>query len=218
MKQVARMEKSSLDSARFHALWNRNRVSSGGADAAAVWAELREQFGRPNRHYHDETHIAHCLVELDGARDLIGNPDMVELALWFHDAIYEPGDKKNELHSAELFLGYAQDALPVVLVKEVYDAILATVHQQQPERNNARFVVDIDLSSFGLPWPEFMADCHALRKEQVNLPDSEFYPGKRKFLRHLIERSNIFFTPYFRQRYEDAARANIERYLKLIEE
>ncbi|HEX4881324.1 MAG TPA: hypothetical protein VFV18_03155 [Porticoccaceae bacterium] len=216
MSQAQGAAQQLLDRDRFCALWDRNRASAQGPAAAAIWAYLMEQFRQPHRHYHDHKHIAHCLAELDAARNEIGNPDMVELALWFHDAIYEPGDRNNELRSAELFLSYAQTALPATLAKEIYDAILVTVHQRQPERNNARFVVDIDLSSFGLPWPEFMADCHALRKEQVNVPDSEFYPGKRKFLYHLIERSSIFATPSFRQRYEDAARINIERYLGLI--
>lgn len=217
MKQAQGSGQSLLDPNRFCALWDRNRASAHSPEAATIWAYLMEQFRQPHRHYHDQKHIAHCLAELDTARNEIGNPDMVELALWFHDAIYEPGDRNNELRSAELFLSYAQTALPATLAKEVYDAILVTVHQRQPERNNARFVVDIDLSSFGLPWPEFMADCHALRKEQVNVPDSEFYTSKRKFLRGLIDRSSIFVTPSFRQRYEDAARTNIERYLKLIE-
>ena len=217
MKQAGRMEKSLLDSARFCALWDRSRASNRGTDASAIWADLVDQFRRPNRHYHDETHIAHCLAELDGARNLIGNPDMVELALWFHDAIYEPGDHDNESRSAELFLGYARDALPEPLVRDVYDAILATVHREIPEKGNARFVVDIDLSSFGLPWPKFMADCHALRKEQIDVNDSEFYRSKRKFLRSLIDRNSIFVTPYFCQRYEDAARTNIQRYLDLVE-
>lgn len=211
------MEKSLLDSARFCKLWNTSRTATDGADAAVVWADLSEQLSSSNRHYHDETHIVHCLAELDGARDRIGNPDMVELALWFHDAVYEPGDKNNELRSAELFLGYAQNTLPTPLVKDVYDAILATVHQQVPEKGNARFVVDIDLSSFGLPWPKFMADCHALRLEQIDVADGEFYTSKRKFLRGLIDRTSIFATTYFRERYEDAARTNIQRYLDLVE-
>ena len=217
MKQAGRMEKSLLDSARFCALWDRNRAAARGIDASAIWAELADQLGRPNRHYHDETHIAHCLAELDGALNQIGNPDMVELALWFHDAIYEPGAHDNELRSAELFLGYARDILPEPVVRDVYEAILATVHQQVPEKGNARFVVDIDLSSFGLPWPKFMADCHELRKEQIDVADSEFYRSKRKFLRSLIDRSSIFVTPYFRQRYEDQARTNIQRYLDLVQ-
>lgn len=208
---------SRLESRRFCALWDRNRASANGPEAITIWAYLTGEFRQPHRHYHGQTHIAHCLSELDAVCNEIGNPDMVELALWFHDAIYEPGEKNNELRSAELFLGYARGALPAPLVKEVYDAILATIHQHPPERNNARFVVDIDLSSFGLPWSEFMADCHALRKEQIHIPDSGFYPGKRKFLHHLIERSSIFTTPSFQRRYEIAARANIERYLKLIE-
>jgi len=217
MKQTGRMDNARVDAARFRALWNRNCAFPRGADAADIWAHLKDLLNQPHRHYHDQTHIAHCLAELDGARNRIGNPDAVELALWFHDAIYEPGALDNEARSAALFLDYAKDALAEPLAREVHDAILATVHRQIPDKGNERFVVDIDLSSFGLPWPKFMADCHALRREQMQITDSEFYHNKCKFLHSLIDRSSIFATPYFRQRYEDAARINIQRYLDLVE-
>jgi predicted metal-dependent HD superfamily phosphohydrolase len=217
MKQTSKMNQSRVNSARFCALWNRSRAFARGADASNIWGYLIDQFSEPHRHYHDQTHIAHCLAELDGARNRIGNPDAVELALWFHDAIYEPGARDNEARSAALFLNYAKDALAEPLAREVHDAILATVHRKVPDRGNARFVVDIDLSSFGLPWPRFMADCHALRREQIDIADGEFYRNKCKFLHSLVDRSSIFVTPYFRQRYEDTARTNIQRYLELVE-
>jgi predicted metal-dependent HD superfamily phosphohydrolase len=217
MKQTGKMAQSLMNSDRFCALWNRSRAVPRGADASTIWARLIDQLNQPHRHYHDQTHIAHCLAELDGARNRIGNPDAVELALWFHDAIYEPGARDNEARSAALFLDYAKDALAEPLAREISDAILATVHRKIPDKGNARFVVDIDLSSFGLPWPRFMADCHALRREQIDIADGEFYRNKCKFLHSLIDRSSIFVTPYFRQRYEGAARINIQRYLDMVE-
>lgn len=201
---------------RFIALWKRNAGTAAAGIAERSWSCLITHFSEAHRYYHDGKHMRHCLRELDGAAHEIGNPDVVEMALWFHDAIYDPGAADNEAQSARLFESFAEPALNPNFTREVREAILDTVHQALPESGNARFVVDIDLSSFGLPWQEFMADSHALRKEQMHLSDPEFYQRKCAFLKTLIDRDRIYATRYFHDLYELAARTNIERYLRVM--
>lgn len=202
---------------RFLDLWKRNATAPAAAIAERSWSCLMTHFSEPHRFYHNHGHLRHCLRELDGAADQIGNADVVEMALWFHDAIYDAGADDNEERSARLFESFAQRTLNPQFIREVRDAILDTVHKALPETGNARFVVDIDLSSFGLPWGEFMADSHDLRKEQMQFSDPEFYRRKCDFLKSLIDRNTIYATSYFRNRYEAAARTNIERYLNLMQ-
>lgn len=201
---------------RFVALWKRNAGTAAAEVAERSWSCLITRFSEAHRHYHDYKHMRHCLRELDGAAHRIGDADVVEMALWFHDAIYEPGAADNEIRSARLFESFAAPVLNPNLTREVSSAILDTVHKTLPEADNARFVVDIDLSSFGLPWPEFMADSHALRKEQMHLSDREFYQRKCAFLKSLIDRDRIYATQYFGNLYELAARTNIEHYLRFM--
>lgn len=202
---------------RFLVLWQRNAAAPTAAVAERSWSYLMTRFSEPHRHYHGRNHLRHCLRELDQAADQIGDADMVEMALWFHDAIYDAGADDNEERSAQWFESVAEQALNPKFIREVREAILDTVHRALPEAGNARFVVDIDLSSFGLPWGEFMADSHALRKEQMHLSDQDFYRRKCVFLKSLIDRSTIYATPYFRNLYEVAARTNIERYLNIVQ-
>jgi predicted metal-dependent HD superfamily phosphohydrolase len=74
-------------------------------------------------------------------------------------------------------------------------------------------MVDIDLSSFGSHWSEFLRDTRNVRKEQTHVPDAVYYPAHARFLKMLLNRSRIFHTDFFHERYEESARRNIDRLL-----
>ena len=135
---------------RFARLWQRCAGESG--DPSPVWATLSQRYGEEHRFYHNLDHIEHCLGELDQAGDQVEDRDAVELAIWFHDLVYEIGAGDNEAQSAALFRQLALPALPDTLVDEVCELILATVHTGPARDPAAACMVDIDLSSFGLPW------------------------------------------------------------------
>jgi predicted metal-dependent HD superfamily phosphohydrolase len=175
-----------------------------------------DHFAEPHRHYHGKAHIEHCLHEFDQASSAMENPDAVEMALWFHDVIYAAGASDNEEKSANLFERLARHALEEPFANEVGSLILDTTHIELPTTSNAKYTVDIDLASFGRPWPEFMADCHALRNEQTTFSHEEYYRKKCAFLNSLLARPHVFSTPHFRERYESAARQNMARYIELI--
>src|SRR5690242_9270349 len=84
---------------RWLALWK----ACGANGAQQAWYEhLSAAYGAPQRHYHNQQHIAECLAEFDSARHLALEPAAVELALWFHDAVYNPKASDNEEQSAAL--------------------------------------------------------------------------------------------------------------------
>lgn len=75
------------------ALWQ--RIGAHG-DPHAVYNDLVTRYSESHRAYHTLAHIQHCLDEFEQVRHLIANPDAVELALWYHDAIYDTKAKDNE--------------------------------------------------------------------------------------------------------------------------
>ena len=203
-----------MDRKRFEALWSR-RVGDG---AGAVFDELETLYGEPHRRYHTTAHIEHCLRQFDLAAGAMDEPDAVEMALWFHDAIYAVPGPENELRSAELFAARAAGRGSEQFRSTVHRLIMATCHLDPPPATlDESFMVDIDLSSFGLPWEEFLQDSRAVRAELPHLTDAEFYPRQRKFLESLASRPAFCFTEFFRDRHEARARMNIERLCARLE-
>jgi len=201
-----------VDQGRFEALWGR----CVGTGAAPAFALLERGYAEAHRRYHTAAHIKHCLRQFDLAAAGMDEPDWVELAIWFHDVIYQPGASDNERRSADLFLELSGDRAEPELRAAVDDLIMVTVHPFPPRTGDQRYVVDIDLSSFGLPWKEFLRDSVAVREEFPHLSDAEFYPGQSKFLESLIARPHFCYTEFFRARHEQRARDNIAGYLEAL--
>ena len=125
-------------------------ASFGARESETVYAELFAAYSEPHRHYHTTAHIGDCLAQLDQARETTEAPHEVELALWFHDAIYNPASSKNEAESAK----WAKEFLRSVGATEdqqarVSNYIMATKHDAEPDGGDATLVVDIDLSILG---------------------------------------------------------------------
>jgi len=196
--------------ARFAALWARC-LDRDELEGANVLNQLAQLYAEPHRHYHTLGHIRHCLNEFDRASALMDHPDAVELALWFHDAIYVSGAKDNERRSADLFRQWTDGRAAPAFQQRVDDLIMATTHREAPSRDDARFIVDIDLSSFGLPWEAFERDGRLIRAEFVGIADEQYYSGHLRFLQVLRNRPTFFNTEFFQQRYESVARENLTR-------
>lgn len=145
-------------------------------------------------------------------------PDAVEMSIWFHDVIYDARASDNEEKSARYFVKVCGNDIDERFRSKVHDLIIVTIHKELPLTSDEKFMVDIDLSSFGLPWDKFLKDSEAVREEFRHLNDEEFYPTQKQFLESLISRKYFCFTEFFRERHEKRARQNITRYLDQLEQ
>ncbi len=203
-----------LDGARFRALWARRCTPAPRERPNGdVFALLAGHYTELHRRYHTAAHINHCLSQLDLAHPWIAAPDTLEMALWFHDAIYDPQATDNELKSAELFRQCSRGVASGSFRDDVYRLIMATRHSEPPAREDEKWVVDIDLSGFGAPRDVFERESDAVRQEFTHLSDTQFVAGQCRFLASLQNRPRIYATDFFRERYERRARENIARQL-----
>ena len=174
-------------------------------------------YSERHRAYHTLNHLSHCLDELEDARHLANQPNQVEMALWFHDAIYDPKAKDNEQRSAELCRRTAKETgLPEAFGRKAYDLVLATQHHGAPEGDDARLLVDIDLSILGRPKDAFDEYETNIRKEYHFVPPDRYRSARSAILRSFLDRPDIYSTDFFRQKYETRARANLKRSLAYL--
>jgi predicted metal-dependent HD superfamily phosphohydrolase len=203
--------------ARFQGLWRRRLLPGSTDHSDAVWEAMEAKYAEPHRHYHDEGHLAHCFGQLELVRDQVACPDAVEMALWFHDVINEPGHTDNETRSADFFRDWARGVMEDGFIAAVVELILATTHRVPSEDRDQQFICDIDLTSFGCPWECYKRDTDNLKAEFPG-SDEDYYRGKRAFLGAMLNKPRIFQTDFFHDRYEDQARDNIRRLLELFDQ
>ena len=199
-----------LDGA-WRALWS--RLGSTG-DPEPLFQELAARYSEPHRAYHTLAHVSHCLDEFEAVRTQARDPAAVELALWMHDAVYDPRAKDNEEKSAGLAIVILRHAgLPEALGSTVADMIRASTHRAVPDDSDTRLFADIDLSILGQPAPVFDEYERQVRREYAWVPEALFRAGRGAIVRSFLERPAIYGTDCFRAKYEEAARANLTRSL-----
>jgi len=192
-------------------LWRRLGVT---ADTQPIWSELVAHYSTPPRAYHNLAHIGHCLSEFESVRALCTDPKSIEMAIWYHDAIYVSHASDNEEQSAALAVRDLQKmGLPYAdaFGATVTNLILATKHRDPPGSPDAALLVDIDLSILGQPVELFDAYERQIREEYQWVSDEGFRHGRARVLKTFLDRPAIFATETFSGRYEAAARENLRR-------
>lgn len=192
--------------------WQRLWRSAGAAAEPAAWYDrLTQAYAEPQRHYHNQQHIAECLAELDGARHLARQPEVVELALWFHDAVYDPKAGDNEERSAALAVECLRAGGLEQLAGTVSELVMATKLHGADAGPDAALIVDVDLSILGKGETRFAEYEAQIRKEYSWVPKLVFNSKRAGILKRFLARDRIYATEYFSDRYEQIARQNLER-------
>jgi len=177
-----------------------------------IYGELVNAYTAPDRHYHDIRHIAHCLSELDGVRHLAHNPQAIEVAIWFHDVVYDGRLKDNEEQSADVAAAALKRlGASDVFIGEVQQLILFTRHDVEPSTSDGKLMADIDLASLALAPDRFDENSRRIRSEYLHVPEDTFIRNRNNMLGVLLKRPRIYYTDVFRDRYEGQARENLER-------
>lgn len=187
-------------------------------DPSDSFGYLVSRYSEPHRKYHDLSHIQDCLAKFDQMRDLTENVVAVELAIWFHDIVYDPLSRTNEEDSAETFRAVmAPYALSEVLCRTVCDLILSTRHVSAPETIDAAVLHDVDLSILGSESDAYLNYCRCIREEYSGYADDPYREGRAQFLRKMLGMEWIYCTAHGRDRYEPRARQNLVRELALLQ-
>jgi predicted metal-dependent HD superfamily phosphohydrolase len=186
------------------------RVGARG-DVAGNGAALLARYADPSRHYHDLTHLDEVLRNVDELADVAHAPDVVRLAAWFHDAVYDPQASDNEDLSARLAEHMLADMrVDDAIVAEVARLVrLTATHDPADDDSDAAVLCDADLAILAADDTRYAQYNAGVRAEYAHVPDDDFARGRSAVLRQLMAQPSLFRTPTAHAAWETAARANV---------
>lgn len=190
---------------RWLALWQRLGLPGDGAS----WHQrLIKAYSEPQRHYHTMQHLEECLAELDAAETAghITSPDMIQAALWFHDAVYDPQGSDNEELSAQM----AENALTGSSYESSVRRLIMLTKKHEPEGGaDDAWMINIDLAIFGQPAERALEYERQIRQEYAWVPEAAYREKRREILAAFLSRPRIYLTDWFHARYDRRARENL---------
>ncbi len=194
----------------FEHSWTRTWSGLGLQPDANLFEALMAAYAEPQRRYHSLQHLEECLGHFEQVRELAEHPEEVEIALWFHDAVYDIRGATNERQSADwavraLMTGNASRSTQ----NRVEQLIMATRHDAAPGDSDERLLVDIDLSILGAAPKRFAEYDGQIRAEYSWVPEAIYVMKRKAVLSSFLARTSIYSTAYFRERYETQARINL---------
>ncbi|MFJ7270779.1 hypothetical protein ACIQV3_29750 [Streptomyces sp. NPDC099050] len=215
----------------LRARWHATTTAAGAApdrDPAPYADRLLTAWAEPQRRYHTTAHLADVLARVDVLADEArreAHPEpadrpAVELAAWFHDAVYRPDRSENEERSAAL----AERALPELGIDgdrtaEVARLVRLTItHDPAPGDTNGELLCDADLGVLAGPAEQYAAYAAAVRAEYGFVPDEAFREGRAAVLRRLLALPRLFRTAYGAAHWEAPARTNLAAELAELSE
>jgi len=176
-------------------------------------AALLARYGEKHRRYHTAEHLAEVLGWVDTLADLAEDPVAVELAAWYHDAIYDPtaGAGESERRSAALAVAELRLlAQPESTIAEVERLVLLTAgHEPEPGDADGAVLADADLAILGADPQRYARYAAAVRAEYAHVPDEAWFAGRAAVVRHFAERTRLYATDRAHSLLDAAARRNL---------
>lgn len=193
------------------------RVGLDPTVGAATIAEVLAAHAEPDRRYHDLRHLAECFELVDTMVDL-SPPDRsaVELAIWFHDVVYEPTARDNEARSATRARVFLERAGRPDVAPPVVEAIEMTAGHAPIARGPVVDAVhDADLGILGASSDRYDEYATDIRLEYAHVSDEDFREGRSRILRTFLAMRRIYVRPDMAER-EITARRNLEREVRAL--
>jgi len=202
--------------ASWQRLWNElgARTVNGG-----LMNQLVAAYSERHRHYHTLQHLRECLAHLEASGSLAQRPAEVELALWFHDAVYDPRRQDNEARSA----AWAGDSVRAAgcdeaIAQRVHALVLATqAHAGEGGDRDTQLLLDIDLSILGATPQRFAEYERQIRAEYAHVDEAAFRAGRARVLQGFLARPFVYLTAPYREALEARAKVNMGQALAALQ-
>lgn len=184
------------------------------ADAYPPFDRLVAAYSEPHRHYHTLEHLDEMFRVVRRLENRCRDVGAVRLAVWFHDAVYDPSARDNEERSAALVTDLlGRLGIPGGVLDRVSGLIKITAHLSTEATvgdPDGDVLVDADLAILGASEERYRRYADDIRREYAFAPEVAYRVGRAAVLRRFLARPRIYRTPPMSDSGEAAARRNIE--------
>ncbi|XP_048731044.1 uncharacterized protein LOC125648151 isoform X2 [Ostrea edulis] len=178
------------------------------------WEHIEQRYNESQRHYHTLRHLEEMFQHFDQFQNELIHPELVSLAIFFHDIIYDPKAPDNEERSADVFVQFSQEAgnLKENQVEKVKEWILLTkAHTiQDNAEKDLQYFLDMDMAVLGRSSEEYKKYAEQIRKEYSHVPDPEFRKRRSAILQDFTQRQRIFASDEFNKMFHGTAIQNMK--------
>ncbi len=202
--------------------WNGLLKDLNRVDDGSLFKEIVLRYKEKSRYYHTLDHIFSCFNEFDEIRHMIIDPLSFALGLIVHDIYYDPKKSDKEIVGDSVqYVSYLCSKLNLSSDFEMRTRGIVQVsdHKTPPKTIDEKFAVDIDLSILGQDEKVYDEYVQNIRKEYSHIGDEDFRKGRAEILQYFFDRSlknGIYYTQYFRDKYEKKARFNLSREIYML--
>ena len=183
------------------------------ADAAPVMDVLLAAYQSADRHYHNLEHLDEMFRVAGRLAGITDDLRAVQLAIWFHDAVYDSRAKDNEARSADLAVKLLGPiGVPRSELEKLVRLIDATAHRANalpPVDRETTLLVDADLAILGAAPERYREYAAAIRAEYDWVPEESYRTGRAAVLEQFLARPRIFWTDALHDECDEPARANL---------
>lgn len=181
------------------------------------WHGIEKAYTASSRHYHNFQHLVDLHSELSSVKSEMDDPEVIWMAMFYHDIVYNTFRTNNEEKSAELASKRLLSiSFPIQKTEKCQRLILTTKSHVISEDNDINLFTDADLSILGKSTEKYRQYLLEVRKEYGYFPGFLYYPARKKVLHHFLSMPYIYKTAFFREKYESQARLNISEELRQL--
>jgi len=173
--------------------------------AGQTFEDVARRFAEAGRYYHTLDHIQDVLATVENLGSFAQKLNVVKLAVWLHDVIYDSKASDNEERSAE----YAERLCQRLSIPEgvvVVSLILKTKTHDAEGDVDAQVLLDADLAILGASESVYQTYAEQIRQEYEWVQEAEYRTGRRQILTRFLTRPRIY---HLLIHLEEAARRNI---------
>lgn len=198
--------------------WQTLMHQLGAKPSLDTYQQLVRAYTEPHRHYHTAAHIDACLHHFDSVKSLAQAPATLEMALWFHDAVYQTQSTQNEQNSADWAVQFLQQAeVAADPCHQVHQLIMATAAHTIHNDEDTALMIDIDLAILGQDTQTFTNFETQIRQEYAWVTIAEYCRRRSQILETFAQRPHLYQTAYFQERYEALARSNLQTAIQRLQ-